>query len=136
MTNKATQHQFRVKVDGIREAFNTFSGGNMERESTRTWSGGSDEYEDLLGPATYANIEVSKDYRLTDEDWLRNWRGREGVRRATISRQALDENGRAVGKAVTYKNCKLIGITEPETERGSAAQATVALSFTTTGPAK
>lgn len=136
MTDKTTQHQWRVKIDGIREPFNTFSGGNMERESTRTWSGGSDEYEDLMGPVTYSNIEVSKDYRLSDEDWLANWRGREGVRRATISKQPLDENGRASGKAVPYKNCKLVGITEPETERGSASQSTVSLAFTTTGPAK
>lgn len=135
MSDKTTQHQFRVKVDGIREPFNTFSGGNLERESTRTWSGGSDEYDDLLGPATYSNIEISKDYRLSDEDWLVNWRGKQQVRRATISKQPLDENGRAVGKAVTYKNCKLVGVTEPETERGSASQATVSLAFATTGPA-
>lgn len=135
MSDKVTQHAFRVKVDGIREPFNTFSGGNMERESTRTWSGGSDEYEDLLGPGTYSNIEVSKDYRLSDEDWLADWRGKQQVRRATISKQPLDENGRAVGKAITYKGCKLVGITEPDTERGAASQATVSLAFTTTGPA-
>ncbi|MDZ5076735.1 hypothetical protein [Nesterenkonia sp. HG001] len=133
---KTTQHQFRVKVSGIPGTFNTFSGGGMERESTQSWNGGSPNYDNLSGPATYANIEVSRPHRLSDEEWLSQWRNGERIRRATVTKQPLDENLVAVGKPVTYEQCLLVGLSEPDTEAGSAAEAMVSLTFATTGPAR
>lgn len=134
MSDKTTQHQWRVKVSGIPGTFNTFSGGAMEREATQAWSGGSPSYDHLTGPATYSNIEVSKDYRLSDEDWLVDWRKPGKVRRATVTVQQLDEDLVAVGKPRTYEDCVLVGLTDPETEAGAAGASQITLSFATNGP--
>ncbi|GAB3191746.1 hypothetical protein [Nesterenkonia suensis] len=134
--SKTTQHQFRVKVSGIPGTFNTFSGGGMEREATQSWNGGSPNYDNLAGPATYGNIEVSRPHRLSDEEWLSQWRHGERVRRATVTKQPLDENLVAVGKPTTYADCLLLSVSEPDAEAGSSAEGTVSLTFATTGPEK
>ena len=136
VSTKVIGHEWLIKVSGIREEFTSFTGGNPEREVTRGWNGGANGYEHKAGPVTYGDITVSKDYRRSDESWLSRYRGRNGVVRATITKQQLDENMRKVGKPLVYPDCVLQSMTEPEAATGDATIGQISLVFATKGPAR
>lgn len=135
-STKVIGHEWLVTVGGIRETFQTFSGGNAEREVTQAWNGGSAGYEHKAGPVTYSDITVGKDYRGADEEWLRRYRDRNTVIRTTVTKQQLDENLSKVGKPLVYPNCVLKSISEPETAAGGSDVGVLSLVFATEGPAK
>lgn len=133
---KTTKRNFLVNVSGVPRTWRSFSGAGATAEYTRDYSGGADVATLLSGPAEHEDIELVRTYE-PDQDpaWLDQVKKQVGRSWFTITKQATDQNWTKVGKPVTYPNCLLIGVKEPDTDAASSDSSEVTLTFATPGPA-
>lgn len=133
-TNKATKRQFLNVVEGIEGNWRTMTGGGLTSEVTRDWEGGSSVPDLLSGPPTAEDIEVTRTYdSVRDAAIVARLRPLVGRGRFTLTKQPLDANDFRVGKPITYPNCVLLSVTDPESDASSSDAAEFALTFATTG---
>jgi hypothetical protein len=103
---------------------------------TRDYNGGSAVPDLLGGIPTADDIEISRTFDpVRDLALLAKLRKEVGRGRYTIMKQATDANYNKVGKPLTYSNCLLLGVNDPESDASSSDTAPITLKFATTGAA-
>lgn len=132
--SKATKRQFLVTVSGIPGTWSTSTGGSLNADVTRDYDGGSDRPDLLGGVPTADDLEVSRTFDpVRDLALLEKFRREVGRGRYTVMKQATDANYNKVGKPLTYANCLLLGVNDPESDASSSDTAPITLKFATTG---
>jgi hypothetical protein len=134
---KATKGNFVTRVGGISGNWAKWSGGNGSSDTSLVWDGGDPTPDIVSAPAVYEDIEITRPYDpVKDAGWVKDHRRKIGRVRHTLTKFAVDANFVAIGDPITYPNCVLKGINEPEQEAGSGDQSEIVLKFATTGPAQ
>jgi hypothetical protein len=128
------QYDVRVVVDGVDlGTFDKLTGGDIDSEETTYKPGGMGARVSLGGSVNPQNVVVSVLYDLTRIHTIIHWLiGRVGKAKATISKQPLDVDGNAFGKAITYP-ARLKHVTPPEVDSESSDAALLELEFTVDG---
>lgn len=131
---------FIVTVTGgpvkIPDTFAQFSGAAVEADSSPVWEGGSLYPEQLGGPATTGDIEVTRPYRaLRDQPLIHKLQKLVGSAFFTVTRQPTDADFVKVGKPATYPECLLKAVKVPESDASSGEGATWSMTFAPTRPA-
>lgn len=133
---KATKRQFLVTVSGIPRTWRALSGGGASAEYSRDYSGGSNYGTILTGPQEHEDMTLVRTYEPNaDPAWVNKIKKKVGRSYHMVTKQAIDVNGTKIGKPSVYKNCVLVGLTEPETDSGSADASEITLVFAHNGPA-
>ena len=101
----ALQSSYRttVIVDGVDlGAFDTFSGGQVQRANTKHRPGGSRTERLYKGLPRYEAVTVGRTYELErDHDQMVAWLQQIGPQSAEVRRQPLDSDGNDFGPAIT-----------------------------------
>jgi hypothetical protein len=141
MPNKVTKRQFLVTVSGIPGNWRTMTGGGATASPTKDYSGGADKPDLLSGPAENEDIVLVRTYdHDLDKNWIADWRHKVGRQRASVTKHVTDMYLSPIKNAgITYPNCLLSGLTEPEVDASSSDPGEITLTFANTGipsPAK
>jgi hypothetical protein len=131
-----TAQSFQVTgvVDGVPiGVFDRFSGGEITAEVNKYRPGGMAEENTSHALPTYGDATIGRELDLTrDLELHRRLAGRVGRALASVSKQALDENGAPVGRPVTYTG-RLSGMTDPDVDSTSSERAQFDMTFVITG---
>lgn len=135
----AAARQFIVTVTGgpvkIEGTWASFSGGNVEAETTPVWEGGASYPDSIGGPATTADLELTRPYRPTrDQPIIDKLTKLVGSGVFTVSRQPTDADFVKVGKPTTYPECVLKSVSVPESDATSSEGSTYSIVFAPTRP--
>lgn len=131
---KSTKLQFIVSVVGIPGNWSQSTGGSLTAEVTKDYDGGSTVPDMIGGLPSADDIELTRAFDpVRDLPLMAKLRKQVGRGRYTVTKQATDANFAKVGKPLTYANCVLLGINDPESDAGSSDVAQIVLKFATTG---
>lgn len=129
MGNKSAQRQFLITVAGVAGTFAGFRGGETTSDVTRDFDGGSLTPDILTGPATTADIRVSRGWRRDrDIDVVKKLRPRVGRFRTSVTVQPLDEDLVPAGTPDVY-TAILVGLTPTEADANSGNVSRLELVF-------
>ncbi|AYQ99242.1 tail tube protein [Brevibacterium phage Cantare] len=127
---KSSARMFLVGVGGIKGNFMTKSGGEITADANKVYDGGKLTPEVLAGPAEIGNITVTRAYDAKiDQAIINTMRKNVGIWETSISVTPTDRTLKAIGKATTYSQCLLVGLTEPEYDASSGDAVTYELEF-------
>lgn len=133
---KSAQWMFLVEVEGVPGVWRSHEGGNPSSDYELDYDGGA-LYPDIIpGRPTFEDITVTRTFNPeVDGRWAPAWKKQVGRRRANVSVQPLDADGRPVGDATNHPEAVLIGVTFPGSDANSSSVADISLSFATAGSA-
>lgn len=135
----AAARQFLANVTAgpvqIADPWASMSGGAVESETSPVWEGGA-SYPDMLGgPATTADLELTRPYRPErDQPIIDRLQKIVGSGVFTVTRQPTDADFVKVGKPTTYPECVLKSVTPPESDASSGEGSTWSVTFAPTRP--
>lgn len=131
---KSTKRLFLVTVVGIPGTWRTSTGGGLHADVTKDFDGGA-SIPDVLGGLPEADdLEIARTFDpVRDLPILATLRPQVGRGRFTVTKQATDANFVKVGKPLTYANCVLTAVSDPESDASSSDVAEFTLTFATTG---
>ena len=132
--SRQDQYDVKVVVDGVDlGTFDKLTGGEIDSEETTYKVGGMGPRISLGGSVNPGNVTVQVIYDLSRIHSIVHWLiGRVGKAPATISKQPLDVDGNAFGKAITYP-ARLKQVNPPEVDSESSDAALLELEFTVNG---
>lgn len=126
----AAARQQLVEVAGWPGYFASKSGGETTAETGEAWDGGSLKPEKTGGPATVANVIVSRPYRpLTHGPIRKAWAKQVGRLRTTVSVWDTDPDLGPVGQPTVYANALLVRATPPDHDASSSETSMVEMEF-------
>jgi len=131
---RADQWEATVVVEGQNiGVWDKLTGGEVDSDDSRYRPGGMAPPVSLGGAVTVGNVTLQRLYRL-DRDhgqikWLIGLAGRGNV---VINRKALDVDGNAFGKPLTYTGT-LKSVTPPEIDSESSDAALISIEVTPVG---
>jgi hypothetical protein len=129
MSNNSAQRQFLVTIAGVAGTFAGFRGGETTSDVTRDFDGGSLRPDVMTGPASTADIRISRGWRRDrDIAIVKKLRPRVGRFRTTITVQPLDEDLVPAGAPDVYSGV-LSGLTPTEVDANSGNVSRLELVF-------
>lgn len=131
---KTTKRNFITTILGVTGTWSTSTGGTLNSDVTRDYDGGA-AVPDLIGGAPTADdLELSRSFDpVRDLPLLEKLRKEVGRGRYTITKQPTDANFTKVGKPLTYANCLLLSVNDPESDANSSDVTPITVKFATTG---
>ncbi|ASX98689.1 tail tube protein [Arthrobacter phage Colucci] len=131
---KATKRQFITTILGITGTWASSTGGTLNADVTRDYDGGAATPDLIGGAPTADDLELSRGFDpVRDLPLLAKLRKEVGRGRYTITKQPTDANFTKVGTPLTYANCVLMSVNDPESDANSSDIPLVTLKFATTG---
>lgn len=131
---KSTKLQFIVSIVGIPGNWSQSTGGSLTAEVTKDYDGGSTRPDMIGGLPSADDLELTRAFDpVRDLPLMEKLRKEVGRGRYTVTKQATDANFAKVGKPLTYADCVLLGINDPESDASSSDVAQIVLKFATTG---
>lgn len=131
----ATKHQFLITASaedvGNLGTFDSMSGGETDSTDTKHHPGGMGPEEALGGPASTANVVISRNFRRDRDMPLRKQlRNKIGHKRLRVKRQPLDSDGHAFGEPEVFTGIlkRVNPIDEVDSDSGDAAMFELELS--------
>ena len=132
----ASQRQQLVAVSGWTGYFATKSGGEVTADTNPVWDGGSLKPSNLAGPATTANIVVSRPYRPgLHAATLKSWEKVVGRKRTTVWVRDTDPDLGPIGTPTVYADALLVRVTRPDHDAASSDPGMIELEFAVSGAA-
>jgi len=132
----ASQRQQLVAVSGWGRYFSTKSGGEVSADTSPVWDGGNLKPSVLAGPATTANIVVSRPYRPgLDAAVVKAWEKVVGRKRTTIWVRDTDPDLGPIGTPTVYADALLVRVTRPDHDAASSDPGMIELEFAVSGAA-
>jgi hypothetical protein len=124
----ATKHQFLITASaediGSLGVFDSMTGGETDSTDTKHHPGGMGPEEALGGPASTANVVISRIFKRSRDMPLRKQlRRKVGKKRMRVKRQPLDADGHAFGDPETFSGIikRVSPIDEVDSDSGDAA---------------
>lgn len=131
----ATKHQFLITASvediGSLGVFDSMTGGETDSAESKHHSGGMGPEEANGGPATTANVVISRAFKRSRDMPLRKQlRRKVGVKRMRVKRQVLDEDGHAFGDPEVWSGIlkRINPIDEVDSDSGDTAMLEIELS--------
>lgn len=132
----ASQRQQQVTVSGWPGHFATKTGGETSADTNAVWDGGQLKPTNLAGPATTANIVVSRPYYpLVHSAIVKSWERVVGRQRTTVSVWDTDPDLGPIGSPTVYADALLIRVTRPDYDAASSDAGMIEMEFAVNGPA-
>lgn len=137
--NAAAARQFICTVSNgpvhVPDPFAQMTGGAVEAETSPVWEGGASYPEQLGGPPSTADLELTRPYRPErDQPIIDALTKGVGSMHFTVTKQPTDADFVKIGKPTTYPECMLKSVTPPESDASSADSATWSVTFAPTRP--
>ncbi|NAZ73853.1 hypothetical protein GTQ99_00210 [Kineococcus sp. T13] len=107
-----------MSCEGRQITFDTFTGSGVTSDPVKRRRGGMGPQRAYGAPSSTEDVTVSKPYEDADVELRRYMYSRVGKARVVISKQALDLDGNAFGRAEVYTGI-LSGVTPGEVDSDS-----------------
>ncbi|QGZ17118.1 tail tube protein [Arthrobacter phage DrYang] len=131
---KTTKRNFISTILGIPGTWSTHTGGALNSDVVRDYDGGATTPDLIGGAPTADDLELSRAFDpVRDLPLLEKLRKEVGRGRYTITKQPTDANMTKVGKPLTYANCLLLSVNDPESDSNSSDTSPITVKFATTG---
>lgn len=107
--------------------WDAWAGGDKDTASVKYRSGGSPDEESLGGGNTFADLTLSRNYRISRDPSIERFLlSKAGIGNAVASKTVLDRSYQAQGDPLTYKGL-LKTVTPPNTDSNSTNPAIISV---------
>lgn len=125
--NFHAQHNYVAYFVGLEGSkFTSKSGGAAENDVNQQFPGGGQTPENIIGPTTISEVQLSKPYdHIKDaalDAWANAW-DKGDREELTLIVEQVDAEGVPVGKTDTYIGCAKRSYSQPDVEAGSSETA-------------